>query len=75
LNKLPPEPEQFDRGVQVALAEFGALRAEILNLASGQAALLGVGVPPLAFFICVIRAGESYRVALAGEYIRRVGAR
>jgi hypothetical protein len=57
--------DQADQGVAIALAEFNALRAEMLSHMTSQAALIGMGLTALGFvFGFAIRDGGDRKLLL-----------
>jgi hypothetical protein len=61
-----PKPGAPEKRVDVALAEFNALRAEILSYTTAQAALIGVGLTALAVIVgFVVKEGGDDRLLLA----------
>jgi hypothetical protein len=57
--------DQPDQGVEVALAEFNALRAEMLGHMTAQAALIGMGLTALGFvFGFAIKDGGDRKLLL-----------
>lgn len=63
MREDPPHSEQ---AVEVMLAEFNALRAEILGHATAQAAVVGIGLTALGIIIgFVAKEGGSDRLLLA----------
>jgi hypothetical protein len=54
------------RALDVAIAEFNALRSEILSTATAQAALVGIGITALGIIVgFVVQKGGDRRLLLA----------
>jgi hypothetical protein len=64
--RRPPRRPSPDRAVDVGLAEFETLRAEIVNHLSAQAAVVGLGLTGLGVIIGFsVKEGGSERLLLA----------